>query len=75
MTEVQFRDRRKSPAGDDLAPIELVRTNMESAQRQLGTAREALISARHRVGSLEAAFRNWAEIADELEPAGRALVG
>ena len=73
MTETQFRNRRTCPTGDALSPIELIRANMTSAERQLTGARETLISARHRVASIEAAYRNWAEMADELEHAGRAL--
>ena len=47
--------------------------NLECAERQLQDARAQLISARHRVASLQAATENWSEFAAMLERSSAAL--
>lgn len=63
MTDLLTRDRRVCPSGDELTPAELLRTNVQTAQRQLAEARESLISARRRVSALEKAVESWLEMA------------
>ena len=73
MSEVSFRERRRSRGTSAPSPVELVRDNLECAQRQLDDARAKLISARHRVASLQAATENWSEFAAMLERSSAAL--
>lgn len=73
MPEVSFRERRRSRVATDLSPAELVQDNLECAQRQLQDARAKLISARHRVASLQAATENWSEFAAVLDDSSTAL--
>ena len=73
MPEVSFRERRSCRRASDPCPVELVQDNLECAQRQLHEARATLISARHRVASLQAATENWSEFAAMLERSSAAL--
>ena len=73
MPEVSFRERRSRRRASDPSPVELVQDNLECAQRQLHEARATLISARHRVASLQAATENWSEFAAMLERSSAAL--
>ena len=73
MPEVSFRERRASRGASDPSPVELVQDNLECAQRQLDEARAKLISARHRVASLQGATENWSEFAALLEDSRAAL--
>ena len=78
MIELLTRDRRGSRPRHEHRPDQLVRAELESAQRQLATAREGLIAARRRVVELETAAANWTEMhraaaaISRLDPAGTA---
>ena len=73
MSEVSFRERRRSRGASNPSPAELMQDNLECAERQLQDARAQLISARHRVASLQAATENWSEFAAMLERSSAAL--
>ena len=73
MPEVSFLERRASRGKSDPSPVALVEDNLQCAHRQLDEARAKLISARHRVASLQAATENWSEFGAILEDSGAAL--
>ena len=73
MSTMAALDRRSCRRSDNLTPTELIRSHVDSAQRQLAAAREGLIAARRRVVALETAVQNWGEMAHEAAGNRRAM--